>query len=209
MDIWQLIIAIGLIVVVAIILIWVAARRAMGKNRQQSTEVREHKQVEQSSAEVGAIFDENFRQELRNRGLVQFEKIISENAMFLQQDLRITASQANDFIKEEINKTLRAEFKKYEQSIDDAKEIAVQSIGKTREAIEEQRQMLSSELRAEVNAEKARYIQRFEQNMAEIINHYVLAAVGDQINLDDQLEFILGELEQNKAAILEDVKNGA
>jgi len=208
-EIWQLITVIGLIVVVAIVLIWVAARRAMSKNRQDSTEKR-HKQVEnQSNAEVEAIFDDTFRQELRNRGLIQFEKIINENAMFLQQDLRLTASQVNDFLKQEINKTLRAEFKKYEQSIDDAKDIAVQSIDKTRAAIEEQRQLLSTELRSELDEEKARYMQRFERNMAEIINHYVLAAVGDQINLDDQLEFILGELEQNKAAILEDVKNGA
>jgi len=209
MELWQLITAIGLIVVAAIILIWWAARSAMGKNRVQDVEKREQHLVSQSTAEVAAIFDDAFRQELRNRGLVQFEKIINENAMFMQQDLRLTASQANDFLKQEINRTLRQEFKKYEQSIDDAKEIAVQSIEKTRTAIEEQRQMLSSELRAEVNEEKARIIQRFEQNMAEIINHYVLAAVGDQINLDDQLEFILGELEENKTAILEDIKNGA
>ena len=34
------------------------------------------------------IFDDQFREELRNRGRLHFEKIIGENAMFLQQDLR-------------------------------------------------------------------------------------------------------------------------
>jgi hypothetical protein len=37
----------------------------------------------------------------------------------------------------------------------------------------------------------------------------VLAAIGNQIDLNDQLEYILGELEANKQSILEDVKNGA
>ena len=45
--------------------------------------------------------------------------------------------------------------------------------------------------------------------MADIVNHYVLAAVGNQIDLNDQLEYILGDLEANKKAIIEDIQNGA
>lgn len=45
--------------------------------------------------------------------------------------------------------------------------------------------------------------------MAEIVNHYVLAAIGNQINLEDQLEYILSELERNKRAIIEDIEAGA
>ena len=40
----------------------------------------------------------------------------------------------------------------------------------------------------------------------EIVNHYVLAAIGNQIDLNDQLEYILGELEANKKAIIEDIR---
>jgi hypothetical protein len=49
----------------------------------------------------------------------------------------------------------------------------------------------------------------FEKNMADIVNHYVLAAIGNQIDLNDQLEYIIGELQTNKDAILEDIKNGS
>jgi len=41
---------------------------------------------------------------LRNRGRLHFEKIIGENAMFLQQDLRLTTSQLNEYMKAEITK---------------------------------------------------------------------------------------------------------
>jgi hypothetical protein len=44
--------------------------------------------------------------------------------------------------------------------------------------------------------------------MASIVNHYVIKAIGNQIDLTDQLDFIIGELETNKPAIVEDIKHG-
>jgi hypothetical protein len=59
--------------------------------------------IEKAAEEdVEHIFNDTFREELRNRGRLHFEKIISENAMFLQQDLRLTTSQLNEYMKEEI-----------------------------------------------------------------------------------------------------------
>ncbi|MCA9326005.1 hypothetical protein KC976_00170 [Candidatus Saccharibacteria bacterium] len=155
------------------------------------------------------IFDDQFREELRNRGRLHFEKIIGENAMFLQQDLRLTTSQLNEYMKTEITKKLQEEFAKYEQSIMDAKNLAIDSIEKTNQVIEEQRQALSAELSAQLQAEKQQMIMRFEDDMAEIVNHYILAAIGNQIDLSDQLEYIIGELSANKEAIAEDVRRGA
>lgn len=164
---------------------------------------------EAAEKDVEHIFNDEFREELRNRGRLHFEKIIGENAMFLQQDLRLTTSQLNEYMKQEITRTLQEEFKKYEESITDAKQLAVDSIQKTQETIEQQRQMLGVQLEQQITEEKARLMARFEQNMADIINHYVLAAIGNQIDLNDQLEYILSDMEENKKAILEDIKNGA
>lgn len=159
--------------------------------------------------DVEHVFNQDFREELRNRGRLHFEKIIGENAMFLQQDLRLTTSQLNDYMKNEITHKLQDEFSKYEQSIMDAKQLAIESIQKTNAAIDEQREVLGQQVQEEISGEKKQLIQRFEENMADIVNHYVVAAVGNQIDLNDQLEYILGELETNKQAIMEDIKNGA
>jgi hypothetical protein len=206
-ELWQLILLVGSLLSTAAAFIWTAV----------SLHAVSHPSVKPSSNDLGNkpekdiehIFNETFREELRNRGRLHFDKIIGENAMFLQQDLRLTGSQLNDFMKQEISRTLQEEFKKYEQSIGDAKQIALDTIEKTRQAIEEQRGALDKQLRTEIEEEKARYLVRFEKNMAEIINHYILAAVGDQISLDDQLEYILDDLETNKQEILADIKNGA
>ena len=164
--------------------------------------------TELAEQDVEHIFNDEFREELRNRGRLHFEKIIGENAMFLQQDLRLTTSQLNEYMKEEITKKLQEEFAKYEESISDAKNLALESITKTQEAIEEQRQMMGQQLTQEVAAEKARLLKRFEENMADIVNHYVLAAIGNQIDLNDQLEYVLAELNENKKDIVEDITHG-
>lgn len=164
---------------------------------------------EMAKQDVEHIFNDEFRQELRNRGRLHFEKIIGENAMFLQQDLRLTTSQLNEFMKSEITKKLQEEFAKYEQSIDDAKQLAIDSITKTQQAIDLQRQMMSQQLVKELANEKTRLMKRFETNMADIVNHYVLTAIGDQIDLNDQLEYILADMEANKEAIIQDITDGA
>lgn len=159
--------------------------------------------------DVEHIFNAEFREELRNRGRLHFEKILGENAMFLQQDLRLTTSQLNDYMKGEITKELKEAFSNYQSAITDAKQLAVESIEKTKTAIDEERQSLVAQLETEVQEEKERRIQQFDQRMAQVVNHYVLAAIGNQIDLNDQLEYILAELEAHKTAIIEDIHSGA
>lgn len=194
------------IVAIGLIIITVAEHASHKKHKAAKTPLRDTDAVADKTVEQ--IFNDEFREELRNRGRLHFEKIIGENAMFLQQDLRLTTSQLNEFMKTEITRKLQEEFTKYEESIMDAKQLAVDSIEKTNAAIEEQRAVLGAQLQTQVTAEKAHLMERFESDMADVINHYVLAAIGQQIDLTDQLEYILAELEANKQDILKDIANG-
>ena len=207
MTIWWLILILAAIGSAGVAFMWLALRvvrvgKGTTKDPNDSIEAA-------ADADVEHVFNEEFREELRNRGRLHFEKIIGENAMFLQQDLRLTTSQLNEYMKTEITKKLQDEFNKYEQSIMDAKQLAVESIQKTNAAIDEQRQVMGQQVQQEIMAEKKQIIARFEQNMTDIVNHYVLAAVGDQIDLNDQLDYILADLEANKHAIIEDIQSGA
>ncbi len=206
---------ISIIVLMAAGLIWLVialdsgGRKRRGKTAPHELKAKKPDVTQLAKTEAEHIFDDQFREELKNHGRLYFEKIIGENAMFLQQDLRLTTSQLNDFMKQEITRTLQEEFSKYERSITDAKQLAIESLNKTRQAIEQQRQILAEQIERELRVEKERLMTRFENNLAEIVNHYVVAAIGNQIDLSDQLEYILGELEANKQAIAEDIKNGA
>lgn len=208
MNTGGLILVIGSLMSATVAFIWLAYR--IGKTPSSTGGKKESGvAIEQSAREdVEHIFNDEFREELRNRGRLHFEKIIGENAMFLQQDLRQTTSQLNDYMRAEITRTLQEEFKKYEQSIVDAKQLALDSIDKTITTIEQQRQFLEQQLQTQSEAQKAQVLARFETAMAGIINHYILRAIGNQIDLSDQMDYILAEMESNKQAILEDIKRG-
>jgi len=208
MTIWWLVLILAFLGAAGIAFIWLAVRigQGSGKDRKNNTP---DSLEDAANQDVEHVFNDEFREELRNRGRLHFEKIIGENAMFLQQDLRLTTSQLNEYMKTEITRKLQEEFNKYEQSIMDAKQLAIESIQKTNTAIDEQRQILSQQVQQEIVAEKQQLLEHFEANMADIVNHYVLAAIGNQIDLNDQLEYILGDLEANKNAILEDIQHGA
>src|SRR5437868_2899776 len=120
-----LILIIGSLLSAASAFIWLALRLENGPKRKSGHSPGNYANA--AKEDVEHIFNEDFREELRNRGRLHFEKIISENAMFLQQDLRQTTTDLNDYMRGEITRTLQDEFKKYEQSITDAKQIALES----------------------------------------------------------------------------------
>ena len=205
MNISILIGIISALVVGGILIIWLINR---GDKTTQTGADTEKKLQEAARSGVDKIFDDEFREELRNRGRLHFEKIIGENAMFLQQDLRLTTTQLNEYMKTEIKRVLQEEFSKYEESIATAKDLALESIEKTQSLIEQQRSLLERQMTDEAAQEKARLLENFERNMADIVNHYILEAIGNEIDLTVQLDYIFGYLEENKDAIMEDIKSG-
>ena len=207
MTIWWLGTMLGVLGGSGVAFIWLAVRLGSAPPSQHKSG--QGDLVEAAEDDVERIFNTEFREELRNRGRLHFEKIIGENAMFLQQDLRLTTSQLNEYMKAEITRKLQEEFNKYEQSITDAKQLAIDSIQKTNQAIEEQRQTLSAQVQSQIEAEKQRIIQNFTDNMTDIVNHYLNIAIATQVDLSDQTPYIIAQMEANKTAILEDIERGA
>jgi len=205
MTIWWLLLILFAILAGGSAFMWLALQLSALKKPAKSAADSYQNAAEQ---DVEHIFNQEFREELRNRGRLHFEKILGENAMFLQQDLRLTTSQLNEYMKGEISKELKEAFANYQSAITDAKQLAVDSIEKTKTAVDEERKNLVAQLAAEINEEKERRIKQFDERMGQIVNHYVMAAIGDQIDLNDQLEYILAELEAHKAAIIEDIRSG-
>ncbi len=110
MTIWWLVLILAAIGSVGIAFIWLAVRIGGGGHPVKSA-AESYKDA--ASSDVEHLFDEDFREELRNRGRLHFEKIITDNAMFLQQDLRLTTSQLNEYMQTEITATLKEEVSKH------------------------------------------------------------------------------------------------
>lgn len=152
------------------------------------------------------LFNAEFREELRNRGRLRFEKIIDENAAFLKQDLDATTAKLNEYMQQQIMAKLDEEFGAYAKAMHEAQTMALTSLQKTAEEIETQRQALSEALKAEMIEREKALIKVYEENMAKIIEHYLLQALGNQFDLKSQLPYIIKEMEANKKAIMEDMR---
>jgi len=159
-----------------------------------------------ATEDVDHLFNKEFREELRNRGRLRFEKIIDENAMFLKQDLDLTISQLNEYMKQEISKNLDSEFAAYAKAMSDAQQLALATLQRTAADVEEQRLALARALETSVAQREASLIKVYEDNMAKIIEHYVLQALGEQFDMKTQLPYIIKQMEENKQAISEDMR---
>lgn len=145
---------------------------------------------------IDKAFTDDFREELRQRARQQFEKLIHENAMFLQQDVRMSAAQLEDFMKKEIIATLQQELAKHHQTVVQTRQMLSDSVAKSQ-----------TDLRNQLENEKKLRIEQLDENLAEIVKKYVAAAVGDIITTDQQIALITDSLNARKAEIIEDIRN--
>lgn len=194
----------GLLVLIAVLVL------GRGKKDPKKAQTKTKKELAESyekmmQDDVYHIFTKEFHEELRNKARLDFQKVISENAMFLQQDLRLTTSEINEYLKKEVSGKLEEEFAAYQQSIKDVQQAAVESLNETVAAAQEQQLMLTEKMKQDTEAEKAQIVAQFEANMAEIVSHYVLKAVGQQLDLKDQMPFILREMEAQKEPMRRDM----
>src|ERR1700755_3282375 len=103
MTIWWLLLILVAIFALGSAFIWLVVQ--MGGKKPGKSLVDSYQDA--AEQDVEHIFNEEFREELRNRGRLHFEKILGENAMFLQQDLRLTTSQLNEYMKGEVTRELK------------------------------------------------------------------------------------------------------
>lgn len=216
--------------------------------------------VDHAIEEVENFFNEAFREELRVRARNYFDKIINESAILFKQDLDATLTQVYTELKSSLEKKLDTEFEQYSKQMQeaqnvalkslnrsvqslqeqhqqastvlqkniteqekltitafeenrarmiaakDAQDLALQSLSSSVEALQLQHQQLAGALKANADKQEQSMITIFEDNMAQVVEHYLLGALGDQYDLSAQLPSIIKQMEANKAAIVEDMK---
>ena len=175
--------------------IWVAVRlgpkgRGHGANRNNNNE----------------LFDENFRNELRERGINRFERTLDQNAAFLQQDLHTIGDEVTEFIKERAGEILKEEFGEQKKAIATAQQHLAQTFLQVDTAIQQQQKEISAQYLKELQAEKERRLNDFSNAMAEIVTKHVEQTLSAHMDIGQQMKYILSNLEANKQAIIEDIK---
>jgi predicted phage tail protein len=88
----------------------------------------------------------------------------------------------------------------------DEQAVAIQTIKDSAKALEEQASSLGETLRKNIEEQENVVVTAFQDNMAQIVEHYLLGALGDQYDLKAQLPSIIKQMEANKDAIIGDMK---
>lgn len=87
-----------------------------------------------------------------------------------------------------------------------AQDAALEALTRSTETLRQQQETLAASLDKNIAKQQAMIIDIFEKNMARIIEHYLLGALGDQYDLKAQVPSIIKQMEANKQAIMDDMK---
>lgn len=88
----------------------------------------------------------------------------------------------------------------------EAQDAALQVLNASAQALGQQYQQLSATLQQSVTDEKTMLVGAFENNMAVVVEHYLLGALGEQYDMKAQLPMIIKQMEANKKAMMDDMK---
>jgi len=212
MTIWWLAFILGSLAAVFLGFMWVVVKLngiqggGGGKGKKNTTGADLDKAYSDIAEEdVNHLFNKEFREELRNRGRLRFEKIVDENAMFLKQDLDLTISQLNEYMKQQISAKLEAEFAAYAKAMKEAQELTIGALQKTAQELEQQRNEMSEAMKKSMTAREAQMLRNFETNMAKVVEYYVLQSLGEQFDMRAQLPYIMKQMEEHKKEMMEDM----
>jgi hypothetical protein len=201
MNIWWLSFILGDLVAAFLGFIWVVVKI----NGLQADGSGGDKGKKKSISELDKDYSNLAEEDVDHRGRLRFEKIIDDNAMFLKQDLDMTISQLNEYMKQQISAKLDSEFAAYSKAMKEAQEITLDVLQKTADELDQQRQELSDAMKKSVTLSEANMLKNFETNMAQVVEHYVMQSLGEQFDMRAQLPYIMKQMEDHKQEMLEDM----
>ncbi len=187
---------------------------------QLNADVKEHitSQVDTSIAEI--------KTELKGHVAAQLDTQFAEHskAMTEAQDAAIQAMTASAQAIQKQHEELAAMFQKslgdqeatlgtvFEDSkaqitkMKDTQALTLKWLAESVQALQKQHEQLEYMIQQNVIQQEDRILSLFEQNMAAIVEHYLLGALGDQYDLKAQLPSIIKQMEANKQAMVDDMK---
>jgi len=188
-----------------------------------NTELKQHVNKQISDELVGIVKD---NQDLKatlekhiNEQFTDYSKTITgANTLATKSMLAITKSfqdhqtRTDDLLEKALNeqKEVLAKVTAANQARLDAikteQDGAIHTLAQTVEQLKIQQEQLGASLKASVEAQEKQLVAGFEDNMARIIENYLLTALGDQYDLKAQLPAILKQMDAQKDAIAEDIR---
>ena len=135
-------------------------------------------------------------------------KNMTEGSDELKQQYHELSSILKDNIAEQ-NAMMHTAFEDHKaqlQSMDEAQAQGLKTLSQSIEALQTQYKQMGDMLTTQVTEQQDRLVNVFADNMAHVVESYILGALGDQFDLKAQLPSIIKQLEENKQTMVDDIK---
>lgn len=156
-----------------------------------------------------SVYEDNKSQILKSQQ-AQTSALESLQASIKQSDEQRQQMKSNlDDSLSSQEEMLSQTFKQSQARIDatkQAQEAALKSLNQSAQALREQYEQLSTTLDKNIADQEKIMVDAFQDNMARVVEHYLLGALGDQYDIKAQLPSIIQQLEDNKQTIVDDIK---
>lgn len=137
-------------------------------------------------------------------GAIQSMTKSLETIMAQQHELSDTVQKAISDEKAQVM-SLFEESKSQISAIKDTQNAALQQLMTSVHTLEDRQRQLGETLEKTVETEKAVRLKAFDENMAQVVERYLLEAIGDSYDLRGQLPSIIRRLDEQKQAIKDDI----
>lgn len=135
----------------------------------------------------------------------EIARSIEHATELFQKNLTVQALKVNDTLEGLAKQQLRKQVEDFTAAMDGLTGTATTSVAQLEALIDTRRQALEASMSTEVVEEKQRAVERLYNHLSDLVAAYIVDTLGSDIDLAGQLPFVLKVLEQNKAAIREDV----
>jgi hypothetical protein len=132
-----------------------------------------------------------------NKSAETLEKQYQDLTTTIQKSIANQGVMINGVFEENMNRMT---------AMKDEQAVAIQTIKDSAKALQEQAMSLGDTIKKNVEEQENIVLTAFQDNMAQIVEHYLLGALGDQYDLKAQLPSIIKQMEANKDAMMEDMK---
>lgn len=145
--------------------------------------------------------------ELNNKIEKQAEAAIEQASTSLKESLDKSLGQVGQNVGDLSDKIIQDELTKYQNALEEVRQASVDKLSEVQASIDKRRSELEEALTADVAAEKAKVLERFDKQIGEIVSAYLIEALGSGVDLGAQSSYIMATLEQNKAEIIKALEN--
>lgn len=187
---------------------------------QVNVELKQHitKQLDAAITQIDAELKEHTAKQLKDQfeeygeSLKQAQddalKVVTDSAQKLQEQHR----QLSESLEKNVNdqqSLLHAAFNENKGQIaamKDAQDAALKWLNQSAQELHDQYRTMRETLEGNVKKQQQMMLEGFQNNMAAVIEHYLLDSLGEQYDLKAQLPAIIQQMEEHKQEIADDMQ---